>query len=214
MPSSSPVAERMGEAAQVRKLLRSRKCSPPCTSTALPSASAVPMALVPRWASCHDAPQVSATRSALSMKPGLPRVCMSMPARSASTTTLWLWRTWSIRYSMMGREWVSRLWLPAMAWRRSPGLGRSAMARPVGARPAATLRRQERASRSSTTPLGQWPCSSKCRRACCKASRGDVVRTLSPERASWRPASRGSMAGPGGQGKSVCTGGCSNCSIS
>ena len=215
MPSSSPVAERMGEAAQVRKLLRSRKCSPPCTSTAMPSASAVPMALVPRWDSCHEAPQVSATRSALSTKPGLPSVCMSMPARSASTTTLWLWRTWSNRYSMMGRECVSRLWLQAMASRSSPGLDKSAAARPAGARPAAMLRPQERARRSSTRPVGQWPCSSRCRRACCKASRGDgVVRMLSPERASWHPLRRGSMAGCERRGNSVCTGKLSNCSIS
>ena len=43
----------------------------------------------------------------------------------------------------------------AMADLPSPGDLRQAMARPVGARPAAMLRPQERARRSSTRPVGQ-----------------------------------------------------------
>ena len=205
MPSSSPVADRMGEAAQVRKLLRSRKCSPPCTSTAVHSASAVPMALVPRCASCHDAPLVSATRSALPTKPGSPSVCISMPRRSASTTTLWLWRTCSKRYSITGRECASSSGLLASAWRSVPPLACSTPgARPVGARPAAMLRLHERARRSSSRPLGHWPNSSRCWRACRNATRGGVVaeeRTRwSPVQASGAPAAA-SMAPPPGRGK-------------
>ena len=42
-----------------------------------------------------------------------------------------------------------------------------------------------------------------------QGQQGDgVVRTLSPERASWHPLRRGSMAGCERQGNSVCTGNC------
>ena len=44
--------------------------------------------------------------------------------------------------------------------------------------------------------------------------RDGVVRTLSPERASWHPLRRGSMAGCESRSNSVCTGKLSNCSIS
>ena len=187
-PMSSPVAERIGEAAQVRKPLRSRKCSEPWISIGLHSASAVPMALVPRCASCQEAPEASATRSALPTKLASPSVCMSMPCGSASTTTLWLWRTCSNTYSMTGREWASSTWLLASAWRRLPLPAGSVAARPVGARPAAMLRCQERTRRSSSTPTGHWPVSSNCWRACRKASMGEVCRTLSPARGRVRPA--------------------------
>ena len=206
MPSSSPVADRMGEAAQVRKLLRSRKCSPPCTSTAQASASAVPMALVPRCASFQEAPLVNATRSALSTKCGSPSVCISMPRRSASTTTLWLWRTCSNRYSITGRECASSSGLLASTWRSVPLLGWSmAGGRPVGSRPAAMLRDQERARRSSTRPLGHWPESSRCWRAC-RRTTGEVLgRTLCLRAGSGRPACGvwTSMAGSRARGKGV-----------
>jgi len=137
------------------------------------------MALVPRCASCHEAPLVSATRSALSTKTGSPSVCISMPRRSASTTTLWLWRTCSNRYSITGRECASSSGLLASTWRSVPLLGWSMpWGRPVGTRPAARLRDQERARRSSTRPLGHWPESSRCWRACRRATGEVLGRTL------------------------------------
>ena len=158
MPSSWPVPDRMGAAAQVRKPLRSRKCSPPWISMESISASAVPMALVPRCASCQDAPLARATRSALPRKKGSPQVSTRVPQGPASTTTLWLPRTCSDRYSMTGRECASSAWwrlrsTPSACCSRLSAAPR----RPVGRSPCSMQRCHERARRSSTRPLGQRP---------------------------------------------------------
>ena len=84
-------------AAQVKKPLRSRKCSSACTTSARSSVRAVPIALVPRYCSCHVAPGRSATRSALSTNRGSPEACKSMPSALASTTMLSVSRVWSKR---------------------------------------------------------------------------------------------------------------------
>ena len=78
-PDTDPSGMKIGAAAQLKKLFTSKKCSVPFTNTAEASASAVPIALVPRSHSNHDAPVFNRTRSALSTKSGSPIDLIMVP---------------------------------------------------------------------------------------------------------------------------------------
>ncbi len=186
-PRNWPAGPNTGAAAQVKKPWRSRSFSAPWRAVARPSDRAVPMALVPRSASCQRAPGRSETRSARLRKSALPRLCSSSPRDAASTTSLPESRICPKTRSTTGRAWARKSCCADSAWRSSPSAhsGGSSKAH-TGLSPAWRPRFQGLLRASSTKPLGTSPASGNHPRA--KASWAVAAeRWVGPKRCgAWR----------------------------
>ena len=190
-----------GEAAQVEKLLRLNPSLAAVHFHRAGPASAVPMALVPRWDSCHEAPLVSATRRPCP-QPGSPSVHQhAAPVGQHHHAGCAPGRT-----GTDGARMRQQLGLLAPGLTRCRGVAELPPGRERQAR-GHVCRLVERQAPGITRPVGQWLCSADvaepvagdgrcCRTLCLRTAQGGSGFSAG----AW-PAWRPNGAGQGASGR-------------